>query len=149
MVVKIQKPVTRRRDTTDFAGNEDLEAFADGRETECSAVEGLVVEPAQRQPIRYFIGAAVRMPFDVGSFDTDPYIPELHVEVADSTTVLVLAQDFAPEGRVTRLDGRIMHLPTPRDVNSFPDVVVKGLREMTVQEFLCGFPDQFGCVAEQ
>ena len=140
--------MTRRRDATDLTGNEDLEAFADGRETECSAVESLVVEPAQGQPIRYFVGAAVRMPLNVGSFDTNPDIPELHVEVADCTTVLVLAQDFASEGGVAWLGGGIVHFLSPRDANGFPDVVVQGLGEMTVQELLSGFPDQFGCITE-
>ena len=121
----------------DFAGNEHLVIPANGLQTERATVQCVVVQTAQRQSVCNLVRPAGRHPHDMSCFQADQVISESHVEVADSTTVLVLAQDLAPESRVTPAFRRLSNFPIEWNAGSRADPIMQRLWEMRVQQTLC------------
>lgn len=70
----IPEPLSCVALTVDFLRNEDVESFSGRRQPERATVKCLVVNTAQRQPVRDLIRAARRVPFDVGCLQSEKFI---------------------------------------------------------------------------
>ena len=60
-----------------------------GAQAQCTPVERLVVNTAQSQPVRNLIRATMRVPFDVGSLQSQEFIFQTKIKAADGATILV------------------------------------------------------------
>ena len=72
-------------------------------ETDRAAVEGPVVEDAERQTVGDVVRSPVGVPTDVGRIKSYQIVFESVVEVADGAPPLVRCQDGVAEVRVSRL----------------------------------------------
>ncbi len=157
--MEIDQQVGRWAVAAHVIGDKDMRVPGRAIQTECAAVQCLVVEHAQREPVRYFVGSLVGVPLDVCRFQSEDSVAESDVVVADRTSVFVRLQDLVSKRGVPGLPDhgplvpstqvRPQRAPVPRKPHCSSDVVVEGWREVHGQKSLGGVQDKVSAGLEQ
>ena len=89
-----EKPAIERLATVQARRQPQPEIIVD---RECTQIERLVVQGAQRQAVRFLVGTTRLMPLDVGRLEPDLHVAEPQIMAAHCAAILVRAQHAQPE----------------------------------------------------
>ena len=155
LAVIVENPIGRRRRTNDLARNHDVKTSIPGFYTQCTSVQCLVMKDAQGQPIAHVLRPSMGMPLNVRGFQSQEFISQPHVEVANRATSLIFSQDTRTKRRIShspwclfRRLCLLLNSPDLGNANRRTNLRMKRRREVPVQKSASRFQGQLGAFAQ-